>query len=109
VTLVVTDQTDLSAYSGLYFGSAQLLGHSAPGVWGVMTSTIAGKPVSTSVRGWLGSRGAAVTLWLNAQGLHGAQWLTLTRVQRNRLVGRGGSDSRWGPQGDVELTHRPAP
>lgn len=109
LTLVVTDQIDAAGSSGgVYFGSVQLLGHRTPGIAGVMTSTIAGNPVSTSVEGWLGSTGAAITLRLSAQALHGMQWLTLTRVEPNRLLGRGASDFRWGPQGDVELSRRPA-
>jgi hypothetical protein len=108
LTLVVTDQTELGAPSGLYFGSTLVLGQRAPGVSGVITSTIAGQPLSASVNGWLGSSGAAVTLLLQARTLHGTLQLTLTRLPADRLVGRGESDFPWGPRGDVELSRRPA-
>lgn len=108
LTLVVTEQAELGAYSGLYLGPLQVLGQRASGVSGVMTSTIAGHPVSASAKGWLGSTGTAVTLLLHARTPHGTQQLTLTRVQPDRLVGRGESDFPWGPKGDVELSRRPA-
>ena len=108
LTLVVTEQAELGAYSGLYLGPLQVLGQRVPGVSGVMTSTVAGKPVSASVKGWLGSSGAAVTLLLQARTPHGTQQLTLTRGLADRLVGKGESDFPWGPRGDVELSRRPA-
>ena len=108
LTLVVSEQAELGAYSGLYFGPVQVLGQRVPGLAGVMTSTIGGNPVSASVKGWLGSSGTAVTLLLQARTPHGHQQLTLTRVQPERLVGRGDSDFPWGPRGDVELIRRPA-
>lgn len=108
LTLIITDQTELGADSGLYLGSLQVLGQRGPGVSGVITSTVAGEPVSASVKGWLGSSGAAVTLLLQARTLHGTLQLTLTRAQADRLVGKGESDFPWGPRGDVELSRRPA-
>jgi len=85
-------------------GPAQLLGQRVPGLAGVMTSTIGGNAVSSGVTGWLGSRGPAVTLLLEARTPHGTQQLSLTRVQPGRLVGQGESSFPWGPRGEVELT-----
>ncbi len=107
LTLVVMDQAELGA-SGVYLGSYLVLGQPVPGVSGVMTSTVAGQPVSAAVTGWLGSSGPAVTLLLQARTLHGTLRLTLTRAQADRLVGKGESDFSWGPRGDVELSRRPA-
>jgi hypothetical protein len=108
LTLVVTDQADLGAYSGVYLGAYQVLGQRVPGVTGVLTSTIAGQPVSASAKGWLGFGGPAVTLLLEARTPHGTQHLTLTRTDGDRLIGQGESDFPWGPRGAVELSRRPA-
>ncbi len=103
LTLVITEQKELGAYSGLYFGPVQLLGQRAPGLTGVMTSTIAGQPVSASLQGWLGATGQRVSLVLYARTVHGIQQLALTGVEAGRLTGRGDSDFQWGPHGEVEL------
>jgi hypothetical protein len=103
--LVVTEQTALGADAGVYLGPLPL-GRRVPGVVGVMTSTIAGNQVTASARGWLGSTGTAVTLLVQASTSHGMQQLNLTRVEADRLVGRGESDFYWGPTGAVELSRR---
>lgn len=107
VTLVVVEQTEFAAYSGVYLGPLQLLGQRAPGVSGVLTSTIGGAPVSVNVQGWLGATERGRTLVLTGVALDGVQYLSLARVEDDRLVGRGQSDFRWGPQGPVNLVRQP--
>lgn len=107
LALVIVEQHDLGAPSGLYLGSLQVLGQRAPGVSGVMTSTIGGQAVSVNVQGWLAATDRTLTLLLNTRTLHGTQQLTLSRVGAERLAGKGESDFRWGPRGHVELTRQP--
>lgn len=107
--LVISDQIELGDYSGVYLGPVQLLGRRRPGVSGVMTSTIAGAPVSASAVGWLGYSGGRLTLLLNAETPNGWQQLTLTRTADDRWSGRGESAFSWGPQGPVELVRQAAP
>lgn len=106
LTLVVTEQTALGPAGGVYLGPLPL-DQRVPGIVGIMTSTIGGNQVTTSARGWLGSTGSAVTLLVQTQTSHGLQQLNLTRVEADRLVGRGKSDFYWGPTGAVELSRRP--
>jgi hypothetical protein len=68
-----------------------------------MTSTIAGQPVSVSLQGWLGASGQRVSLVLYARSQQGIQQLSLSGVEAGSLTGRGDSDFRWGPRGEVEL------
>ncbi len=107
LTLVVIEQEEFDAYSGLYLGPLQLLGRRVPGVSGVMTSTIGANPVSVSVQGWLGSTGSGLALVLTARTMYGFQSLTLTLVETERLAGMGESDFPWGPRGVVALIHQP--
>lgn len=108
LTLIVTSQADVGAYSGMYMGTYQVLGQRVPGLSGVLTSMIGGQPLSTSATGWLGFGGPAVTVLLEARTPHGTQRLGLTRTDSDRLVGQGASDFPWGPRGAVELSRRPA-
>lgn len=106
LTLVVVDQKEMAAYSGIYLGPLQVLGRRAPGVNGVMTSTIRGAAVSVSVEGWYGSTSGGLMLVLRGVMPNGTQQLTLTRIEAEQLAGTGESSFRWGPQGPVNLTRR---
>jgi hypothetical protein len=105
--LVIVEQRELGDYSGIYLGPLQVLGRRRPGVAGVLTSTIAGAPVSANVEGWLGYVNGQLALRLHAVTSSGAQWLTLARTADDRWVGRGESGFPWGPQGAIELARVP--
>jgi hypothetical protein len=107
--LVIAEQRELGDYAGLYVGPLQLLGRRRPGVSAVLTSTIAGVPVSTNADGWLGYANGRLTLYLRATTLSGAQVLTLTRTADDRWTGRGDSDFAWGPQGPIDLSRSRTP
>ncbi|MGH7391144.1 MAG: hypothetical protein ACREM3_17055 [Candidatus Rokuibacteriota bacterium] len=109
VRLVVSEQKELGDYSGVSVGPVQVLGRRLPGVSGVITSTIAGAPVTARVDGWLGYRGGRLTLLLNATTPDGRQQLVLARAADDRWAGHGESDFAWGPQGPVELRRQTAP
>lgn len=106
VTLVLIEQVELGAYSGLSLGPVQLLGRRVPSVSGVMTSTIRGEAVSVNVQGWLGTLAGTLALVVTASPPAGSQQLTFTRVEPDRLVGAGESDFAWGPHGPVEVLRR---
>jgi hypothetical protein len=110
VRLVIAEQEDQDARSGVYLGSMQVLGQRVPGVSGVLTSVVGGGQVSAAVKGWLTSsgRGAAMLL-LEARTVDGIQHLALTSGPPDRLAGRGDSDFRWGPRGPVELIRSSPP
>jgi hypothetical protein len=103
VQLVVVEQRELGDYAGVYVGPVQVLGRRRPGVSGVLTSTIAGAPVSANVEGWLGYGNGNLTLLVHATTPSGSQQLTLTRTADDRWSGRGESSFPWGPQGAIEL------
>jgi hypothetical protein len=107
MSLVVIDQTDDTAESGIYLGSFLLLGNRSPGVTGVMTSVIARQSISVNIQGWFGYTGTALTLVLRAATGSGDQTLRLT-ASGDRLVGTGSSNFRWGPQGSFELVRQAA-
>jgi hypothetical protein len=109
VRLVISEQTELGAYSGVYLGPVQLLGQRRPGVSGVITSTIAGAPVSASAEGWLGYSNGKLTLLVKAETSAGPQQLTLNRTADDRWSGRGESGFPWGPQGAVEIARQAGP
>lgn len=109
LTLVVVEQEEVDVPSGVYLGSFQVFGRRAPGLKGVLTSTIRGEPVSISVEGWLGRAGAQTTLVVTGRMPSGTQTLTLTRVAAERLTGTGESSFPGGPQGPVELSRQTAP
>jgi hypothetical protein len=106
VQLVIVEQHELGDYSGVYFGPVQVLGRRRPGVTGVLTSTIAGAPVSVNVEGWLGNINGKLALLLRAATRSGLQQLTLARTAEDRWTGRGESDFAWGPQGPIEIVRR---
>ena len=101
--LVIIEQRELGDYTGVYFGPLQVLGRRRPGVTGVLTSTIAGAPVSANVDGWLGYAGGRLTLLLRATTSSGVQELMLHQTAADRWSGHGESDFAWGPQGVIEL------
>lgn len=107
--LVVTGQKELGDYSGISLGPVQLLGRRLPGVSGVITSTIAGAPVSVRMEGWLGYGNGRLRLLLSATTSDGAQQLVLDRATDDRWSGHGESTFSWGPQGPVELTRQSVP
>lgn len=109
VQLVLVEQRELGDDSGVYFGPVQVLGRRRPGVAGVLTSTVAGAPVSVNAEGWLGNIGGRLTLLLRATTTSGFQQITLARTADDRWSGRGESEFSWGPQGAIEIVRRSAP
>lgn len=110
VSLVITEQEEQDWRSGVYLGPVQLLGQRVPGVRGVLTSVIAGRAVSATVKGWLTTSGrGAVTLLLETRTADGMQQLALTSGPPDRLAGSGDSEFRWGPRGPIELTRSSPP
>jgi hypothetical protein len=74
----------------------------------VLTSTIRGEAVSAPAQGWLGHDATGrLTLLLESDSPAGFQYLTLARVDRDRLAGSGQSTFTWGPRGPAELTRQP--
>jgi len=108
VQLVVIDQRELGDYSGVYLGPVQVLGRRRPGVSGVLTSTIAGAPVSVNAEGWLGYVNGRLTVLLHATTASGSQQLTLAQ-SGDRWTGHGESSFAWGPRGPIELARTKAP
>lgn len=102
VQLVIVEQRELGDYSGIYLGPVQLLGRRRPGVSGVLTSTIAGTPVSANAEGWLGYVNGRLTVRLHSQTPSGSQELTLAQ-SGDRWAGQGESSFTWGPRGPIEL------
>lgn len=108
VRLVITEQRELGDYAGIYLGPVQALGRRRPGVAGVLTSAIAGAPVSVNAEGWLGYVNGGLALLLHATTPSGSQRLTLARTADDRWSGRGESDFAWGSQGAIEMVRGPA-
>ena len=106
--LVIVEQRELGDYAGVHLGPVQVLGRRRPGVTGVLTSTVAGAPVSVNVEGWLGNISGKLALLLRAATPSGLQQLTLARTAEDRWTGRGESDFSWGPQGPIEIVRRKA-
>ena len=104
--IVIIEQRELGDYAGVYLGPVQLLGRRRPGVSGVLTSTIAGAPVSANAEGWLGYANGNLTLLLHATTPSGSQQLTLARTADDRWSGHGESDFSWGPQGPIEIARK---
>ena len=108
VRLVIVEQGDVGGRSGVYVGpvpvDAVVGGRRDPSVWGVLTFTVRGEPVSTSVQGRLGRLTGSTAIVLEATVPDGVQRLVLNRVQAERLEGHGDSTFAWGPEGRVELT-----
>ena len=108
VQLVIVEQIELGERSGIYFGPVQVLGRRRPGIAGVLTSTIAGAPVSANAEGWLGNVGGRLTLLVRATTTAGIQQVTLARTAADRWTGRGESEFAWGPQGAIDIVRRRA-
>jgi hypothetical protein len=106
LTLLVTEQQEMDSASGVHLGSLQMFGERAPTLSGVMTSTIRGDAVSTSVQGWFGYLNGTLTLLVRGSTSDGPLELSLTRVEPERLAGTGSSSFRWGPRGHVDLIRR---
>jgi hypothetical protein len=109
LALVVTQQGETGADSGVYWGSTLIFGQREPGLAGIMTYTAQGRPVSVSVNGWVHYTRPRPIVILRADTPDGPQALTLTRVEDERLAGSGMSHFRWGPQGAVDLARRVRP
>jgi hypothetical protein len=102
--LVIFEQRDAGAASGIYVGSWLAVGHRQPGVSGVLTFRNRSEDLSVSAEGWLGASAPGLRLVVHAAPTDGPQQLTLTLVEPQRFIGTGTSRFRWGPQGAVELT-----
>jgi hypothetical protein len=83
-------------------------GQTVPTIAGVMTMTVRGAAVSTSVAGRLGSYAGRISMVLSARTPDGDEELFLTSVEPGRLTGSGDSTFGWGPRGPIELTRVPA-
>lgn len=106
LSVLVTDQDDLSGTRGLFLGSWQVLGERTTSLTAVMTSTIRGEPVSANASGRVGYAGGVLTILMSAETSDGIQTLRLSPRGPDRLQGRGESSFRWGPSGPVDLTRR---
>jgi hypothetical protein len=102
--LVVTSQQDV-ATSDVTIGPWPIGGHVGPGITGVLTYAAAGRPTSVNVTGRLGGLGGRPTLVLQPAGQIG-QFMTLTVMDSNRLIGMGRSHAQWDPEGPVELVRQ---
>ncbi len=106
VTLVILEQRDAEPVDGVTVGPWQVLGQNLPGVAGILTVRIRSDMVSVNVQGRLGTSGGRLTLVLEPATVNGG-WISLTRLEENRLAGTGTSQMSWEPQGPVELIRRP--
>jgi hypothetical protein len=106
MTLVILEQRDAEPVDGVTVGPWQVLGQNLPGVAGILSVKIRSEMVSVNVRGRLGTSNGRLTLVLEPATVNGG-WLTLTRLDENRLAGTGTSQMSWEPQGPVELIRRP--
>jgi len=104
LTLVVTSQQDV-ATSDLTIGPWPVGGHIGPGITGVLTYAAAGQPMSVNVTGRLGSLNGRPALVLEPAGQVG-QFMTLTFMDANRMVGMGRSHAQWDPEGPAELVRQ---
>jgi len=65
--------------------------------------------VSVNVQGRLGTSNGRLALELVPATVNGG-WISLTRLDENRMIGTGVGQMRWEPQGPVELIRqRPGP
>ena len=83
-----------------------MLGRNLPGVAGILTVRIRSEVVSSNVQGRLGTSNGRLTLVLEPVTVNGG-WISLTRVEENRLAGTGTGQMSWEPQGPVELIRQP--
>jgi len=106
VTLVILEQRDAEPVDGVTVGPWQVFGQNLPGVAGILTVRIRNEMVSVNVKGRLGSSNGRLALVLEPATVNGG-WISLTRIEQNRLAGIGTTQMRWEPQGPVELIRRP--
>src|SRR5437660_5637595 len=106
LTLVILDQSDAAPVEGVSVGPWQVFGRNLPGVAGILTVKIRSEMVSVNVQGRLGISNGRLTLVLEPATANGG-WISLTRLDENRLAGTGTAQMRWEPQGPVELIRQP--
>jgi hypothetical protein len=102
VTLVILEQRDAEPVDGVTVGSWHVLGRNLPGVAGILSVKIRNEMVSVNVQGRLGAPNGRLTLVLEPATVNGG-WISLTRLEENRLAGTGTAQMSWEPQGPVEL------
>ena len=102
LTLVILEQRDAEPVDGVTIGSWQVLGRNLPGVAGILSVKIRNEMVSVNVQGRLGISNGRLTLVLEPATVNGG-WISLTRLEENRLAGTGTAQMSWEPQGPVEL------
>jgi len=105
LTLVILEQRDGEPVDGVTIGSWQVLGRNLPGVAGILSVKIRNEMVSVNVQGRLGISNGRLTLVLEPATVNGG-WISLTRLEENRLAGTGTAQMSWEPQGPVELIRR---
>jgi hypothetical protein len=79
-----------------------MLGRNLPGVAGILSAKIRNEMISVNVQGRLGTSNGRLTLVLEPATVNGG-WISLTRLEENRLAGTGTAQMSWEPQGPVEL------
>ena len=102
LTLVILEQRDAEPVDGVTVGPWHVLGRNLPGVAGILSVKIRNEMVSVNVQGRLGTSNARLTLVLEPATVNGG-WISLTRLEANRLAGTGTAQMSWEPQGPVEL------
>ena len=102
LTLLIIDQSDAAPVEGVSVGPWQVFGRNLPGVSGILTVRIRSEMVSTNVQGRLGTSNGRLALELVPATANGG-WMSLRRLDENRMVGTGRGQMSWEPQGAVEL------
>jgi hypothetical protein len=102
LTLVILEQRDAEPVDGVTVGPWYVLGRNLPGVAGILSVKIRNEMVSVNVQGRLGTSNGRLTLVLEPATVNGG-WISLTRLEENRLAGTGTAQMSWEPQGPVEL------
>jgi hypothetical protein len=102
LTLVILEQRDAEPVDGVTVGPWHVLGRNLPGVAGILSVKIRNEMVSVNVLGRLGTSNGRLTLVLEPATVNGG-WISLTRLEENRLAGTGTPQMSWEPQGPVEL------
>ena len=106
LTLVILDQSDAAPVEGVSVGPWQVFGRNLPGVSGILTVKIRSEMVSVNVQGRLGTSNGRLALELAPATVNGG-WISLTRLDENRMIGTGVGQMSWEPQGPVELIRQP--
>jgi hypothetical protein len=75
-------------------------------VSGILSVAIRNEMVSVNVQGRLGGSNGRLTLVLEPATVNGG-WISLTRLDENRLAGAGTAQMSWEPRGPVELIRQP--